>query len=296
MFQGLLIIFCFLIIGYAMKLAKKDYSEQLMHFCINIAFPALIIHKLYPLKLSVADLLIVPIAVLSIFIGFLFGFLFSSILKTKRETTAVIIMASGLGNTSFVGFPFVEALFGSNSLGYALIFDQFGSFLTLSLAGSMIAAWGAQKTSSTGKLIKSFILFPPFLAIMVAIFLKIFVLPEFFLSGVEKLSAVLLPIVTIAVGMKIDIRHIKQTMTSTSMILVSKMLMVPLFIYILLLPFGVLDKEPFRVALIESAMPPMVMVVVFASRYGLDKELAVSAVALGIFISFATMPILYFMI
>ncbi len=291
MFEGVFLIFCFLAIGFAMKLAKKDYSDVLIHFCILVAFPALIIQKLYPMKIAISDLSVVGIAIFSIVFGFFVGFLLSRFLKLERASAAVVIMACGLGNTSFVGFPFVEALYGAHALGYALLFDQFGSFLFLSIFGSMIAAWGAGRDSSPKKLIKSVLTFPPFIAILAALALKSFELPSFFMLGMDKLSATLLPLVTIAVGMKIDIRHIGENLKNTTAVLAVKMGVVPLAVLFILPPFGVASK----VALIETAMPPMVMVAVFAMRYGLNEKLAVSAVALGVFASFAVIPLFYYL-
>jgi predicted permease len=295
MFEGVFLIFCFLMIGFAMKLAKKDYSDVLIHFCIIVAFPALIIQKLHPLSIESGSFAVIGVAVSSIFFGFLLGLVLSRFLRLERRTAAVVILACGLGNTSFVGFPFVEALLGSQALGYALLFDQFGSFLVLTIFGSMIAAWGAGKDSSPKKLAKSVFLFPPFIAILAALALKPFVLPPFFISGCEKLSVTLLPLVSIAVGMKIDLRHIGENIKNTTLILGVKMLAVPfavLFVLHFLTP-GI--DSAFKVALIESAMPPMVMVAVFAMRYSLDEKLAVSAVALGVFASFAVIPLFYYL-
>ncbi len=291
MFEGLFLIFCFLAIGFGMKLAKKDYSNVLIQFCILVAFPALILEKLYPLKLHFSDLSVIGIAIFSILFGFFVGFLLSRFLKLDKKSAAVVILACGLGNTSFVGFPFVEALYGEGAIAYALLFDQFGSFLFLSVFGSLIAAWGAGRESSFKKLAISVFLFLPFVAILVSLALKTFELPSFVMFGADKLAATLLPLVTIAVGMKIDIRHIKENIKQTMAILAVKMGVVPLAVLAILPSIGIGAK----VSLIEAAMPPMVMVAVFAHRYGLNEKLAVSAVALGVFGSFAVVPLFYYL-
>ncbi len=278
-------------VGFVMKLAKKDYSDVLIQFCILVAFPALILQKLYPLKLHISDISVIAIAAFSIVFGFVAGFLLSRFLKLDKKSAAVVIMACGLGNTSFVGFPFVEALYGEDAIAYALLFDQFGSFLFLSIAGSLIAAWGAGRDSSIRKLASSVFFFPPFIAILVSLFLKFFELPSFILLGADKLAGVLLPLVTIAVGMKIDVRHIKENIKETTAILVVKMGVVPLAVLAVLPQIGVAAK----VSLIEAAMPPMVMVAVFAAKYGLNERLAVSAVALGVFASFGSVLLFYYL-
>lgn len=278
-------------VGFVMKLAKKDYSDVLIQFCILVAFPALILQKLYPLQLHMSDLSVIAIAIYSIFFGFIAGFVLSRFLHLEKKSASVVILACGLGNTSFVGFPFVEALYGEDAIGYALLFDQFGSFLVLSIFGSLVAAWGAGRDSSIKKLATNIFLFPPFVAIIVSLFLKFFELPTIVLSGVDKLADVLLPVATIAVGMKIDIRHIKENINQTTAILIVKMGVVPLAVLAVLPSIGVAAK----VSLIEAAMPPMVMVAVFATKYGLNERLAVSAIAVGIFASFVSIPLFYYL-
>lgn len=295
MFEGVFLIFCFLLIGFAMKSAKRDYSDVLIRFCVTVAFPALIIEKIYYLKIEPESFMVAFIAACSIFLGFLFGFLLARALRFDRPTSAVAIMACGLGNTSFVGFPFIEALYGADAISYGLFFDQFGSFLFLTIFGSMVAAWGQGRDSSPRKLIKSVFMFPPFLAILAAFAMKPFVLPGVFLAGCEKLSAVLLPLVTIAVGMKIDLRHIRSCIQNTSAILFLKMVALPLVVLFALKVGGIEMSTAMKVAIIESAMPPMVMVAVFAARYSLNEKLAVSAVALGVFASFAVIPLFYYL-
>ena len=100
---------------------------------------------------------------------------------------------------------------------------------------------------------------------------------------------------SIAVGMKIDLRHISANIKNTSFILGIKMLAVPFIVLCVLHFFTPELGAAFKVALIESAMPPMVMVAVFAMRYSLDEKLAVSAVALGVFASFAVIPLFYYL-
>lgn len=45
-----------------------------------------------------------------------------------------------LGNTGFVGIPLVEALLGKEAVAYAILYDQFGTFIALNTLGSFIAA------------------------------------------------------------------------------------------------------------------------------------------------------------
>jgi predicted permease len=43
-----------------------------------------------------------------------------------------LILTAGLGNTSFLGFPIIEALYGQEGMKTAILVDQPGTFVVLS--------------------------------------------------------------------------------------------------------------------------------------------------------------------
>ncbi|PZN12469.1 MAG: transporter, partial [Proteobacteria bacterium] len=53
----------------------------------------------------------------------------------SSATIGALIIATGLGNTSFVGFPVLEALLGPPGVQVGLLVDQLGSFCALSTLG-----------------------------------------------------------------------------------------------------------------------------------------------------------------
>lgn len=66
-----------------------------------------------------------------------------------------------------------------------------------------------------------------------------------------------------------------------------------LFLFVILMIGGFDDL--FHIALIEVAMPPVVSAGVIVIKAGLNAELAISAIAFGILLSFISVPIwLYF--
>jgi predicted permease len=44
----------------------------------------------------------------------------------------LLILTAGLGNTSFLGFPIIEALYGQEGMKTAILVDQPGTFVVLS--------------------------------------------------------------------------------------------------------------------------------------------------------------------
>jgi len=60
--------------------------------------------------------------------------------------------------------------------------------------------------------------------------------------------------------------------------------------------FADLKAEWVRVTFLETAMPPMTMAVVFGIRGGLNRELLINALALGILFSFVSIGLWNFVI
>jgi malate permease and related proteins len=58
----------------------------------------------------------------------------------RRRHDGDLLLVVPLGNTSFLGFPAVEALLGTDHLPAAVIYDQLGSFLALATYGGYVAS------------------------------------------------------------------------------------------------------------------------------------------------------------
>ena len=69
-----------------------------------------------------------------------------------------------------------------------------------------------------------------------------------------------------------------------------KMILVPLIMLGILYPFFDFSATWMRVTFIEIAMPPMTMGTVLAIRGGLNKDLAINTLGLGILFSFIVIP------
>jgi len=278
-------IFLIFLSGYLFKVLKADYSKALIDVVIFISFPALIIDKIYHLKYTPLIWQVFGIGLLTMLIGMSLGFLTSKLFKFDRKTTASFLLVTTLGNTSFLGFPMVVSMFGESNLIWAIFFDEI-TFFGLVIFGSMFVAYGSEKEINIQKMVIDIIKFPPFIALIIALFLRNFSLNIDFL---KPLGDSLIFLVMLAVGMKFSFLDVKKNLKLASLVLLIKMFLVPLSIYLFINSFLTLSPAT-EVALIESAMPPMVMASVLAIEARLREDLAVSAVGVGILISFIIIP------
>jgi predicted permease len=276
-----------LIIGYLFKTFKLDYSKELIDIVIYISFPALVISKVSKISYDSKMFTVIFLAIIAMSIGAIVSFLLAKLFKFDIKTTASFVLVSTLGNTSFIGFPFVSEYFGNDNLIWAIFYDQLGSFLALIIFGSIVVAYGSGSKVDTKEIIKKIFRFPPFIALWIGIIFNIFDVEIKFL---EFIGNSLLFLVLLAVGMKFSFLDLKKNLNLSFLALFIKMLLTPFLIYLIIINFYEVSL-PFKIAMIESAMPPMVMASVLAIEYRLREDLAVSAVGLGMIISFITIPI-----
>jgi predicted permease len=285
-------IFLIFLSGYLFKVLKADYSKALIDVVIYISFPALIIYKIYHLEYSPQIWQVFGIGLLTMLIGMSLGFLASKLFRFDRKTTASFLLVTTLGNTSFLGFPMIVSMFGENNLIWAIFFDQI-TFFGLVIFGSLFVAYGSEKEINIQKMAIDIIKFPPFIALLFALFLRNF---DFNIDFIKPIGDSLIFLVTLAVGMKFSFLDVKKNLKLASLGLIIKMFLVPFSIYLFITIFLNIHTPSLQVALIESAMPPMVMASVLAIEARLREDLAISAVGVGILLSFIVIPLYKFLI
>jgi predicted permease len=296
MIENLFSVVLFFSIGYiSRKLSVFDErsSDVLIKFIIYIAFPALVVYNVYYLDLNLSFLWILLTGWGVILFSIAISFGADKLLKLKKPALASFVMMSSFGNTSFLGFPFQMALLGEEGLRYAVVFDQLASFLPVSVLSPFILAYGKEKKGFDID-IKKIITFPPFIAVLLSFLLKNFYIPDFVLASLKTLGMTVIPVALFAVGINLRFSKVKERLRDISSVIFIKMIFVPLFLLFLLFVTGVNIDTQWKSTIIEISMPPMVLASIFVIGAGLDRELAVSSVGVGIIISFITVPFIFY--
>ncbi|WP_029523280.1 AEC family transporter [Persephonella sp. KM09-Lau-8] len=277
------------------RLFDENASQILIKFIIYISFPALVIYNVYFLKFQWSFLWVLLSGWGVILFSILVSFFIGKALKLNKPTLASFIMMATFGNTSFLGFPYQMAFLGEEGLRYAVVFDQFSSFLPVSLISPFILTYGQDKGNFSVD-IKRIITFPPFVAIIFAFFIKNFYIPDFVLDSLKMIGMTVIPLALFSVGINLKFSSVKERIRDISAVIFIKMIFVPVLFVLLLHIIGVEINIQWQSAVIEIAMPPMVLASIFVIGAGLDKDLAVSAVGVGILASFITVPFVFYLL
>ena len=291
MLDPVLPIAIYLLFGYLFKIIFQDNSKQLVDFIIYFSLPAIVFSKIYPLELDTKILWLILMFMAIIFFNLFLSYTIGKIMRLSRVTLATFMIMATFGNTSFIGFSYIDAFYGQDYIVYGVIYDIFGSFLLLVSVGMIIITWGSGRKNSILNISKSIFLFPPMIIFFITIFAKNFEVPKFIIYTSQNLGSTLVPIAMIAIGMKLELKHIFSRLHIVTVAVVLKMLIVPIIILFTFKYFYGVDETWVKVTLIEVAMPPMTMAAVLAIKGGLDEKIAINSLVLGVIVSLFTITL-----
>ena len=291
MLDPVLPIAIYLLFGYLFKIIFQDNSKQLVDFIIYFSLPAIVFSKIYPLELDTKILWLILMFMAIIFFNLFLSYSVGKIMRLNRVTLATFMIMATFGNTSFIGFSYIDAFYGQDYIVYGVIYDIFGSFLLLVSVGMIIITWGSGRKNSVLNISKSIFLFPPMIMFIITIFAKNFEIPKFLIYTSTNLGATLVPIAMIAIGMKLELKHIFTKLHIVTVAVVLKMLIIPIIVLFVFKYFYGIDETWVKVTIIEVAMPPMTMAAVLAIKGGLDEKIAINSLVLGVIVSLFTITL-----
>jgi len=281
-----------LLAGVGLKKTGRFHSATpnvLNSFIIHISLPALTIRHIH--SMAIDSSLFMTAAMPWLLFGFawlIFG-LAGKAFGIDRDTTGALVLLGGLGNTSFVGLPMIEAYFGKEQLGIGLIADQLGSFMTLSTLGIFAATCYSSGRVTPRQMIRKVLMFPPFQALIVAFIAKPLFFPDWMLTVLEKLGSTLTPLALFSVGFQLHFGEIRELVKPLSAGLCYKLLLGPALVYLLYSVIVGATGTVLQVTIFEAAMGPMITAGIIAIDHHLKPQLVGLLIGAGIPLSFVTL-------
>jgi malate permease and related proteins len=207
-----------------------------------------------------------------------------------RVTTGTLLLVVPLANTSFLGFPAVEALLGADHLPPAVIYDQLGSFLALATYGAFVASRYGSGVRPRGTVVaRRIVTFPPFVALVLALAARPVGIPGPLHEVAAQLGATVTPLAMLAVGLRLRLDRCGWRPGVMVGALGLRLLLAPALVFAVALLAGAAGPV-WAASILETAMPPMVVAGVLAAQADLDASLASRLVGIGVLASMATLP------
>lgn len=281
-------------LGYAVRRGTNlphDSYKAINAWVLYIAIPALSLRYISAIDWS-AEMILPLVCPLITWCGaWLYVSVYARRKKLDSQTRVALLVACGMGNTAFLGFPLVTAFYGAEWLSIAAICD-FGTFIvfcTLAVTVVLNSAGGGQKVKIS-VLVKRMFTFPAFIAAVLAVILPRFIdlspLYPFFDLFVVTVS----PLSLFSIGMQLQFRDCGESLGHVATGLFYKLLISPIIVLALALAIGAKGQVA-QVSVIEAAMAPHITASLLASQFDQNPRLCGLMVGIGILCALATTPL-----
>lgn len=270
--------------------APSDFAKSLNFFVIYVSLPATVLMQVPKIQFdfSALGVILMPWLLLPIVIVIV-------ILMTRNhppQTRAALLLVMPLGNTSFVGIPIVHTLLGEEAIPYVLMYDQFGTFLILSLYGAAVIARYETGVFHKRLILKKLLFFPPFIFLVFALLFG--EIPLGIQPYLQLLSSTLVPLALVSVGYSMKFGgEVDYGLFTQSLVL--KLLIMPLIAFGVLFAVGT-EPLALKTAVLESGMPSMITAGALAIAAGFAPALSAALVGYGIIIALITLPIIAYLL
>ena len=266
-------------------------STWVNRYLFYLVLPALALYHIPTMELSWSRLTPISAAWVTFLLSWLIFATLGKVFLWDRTLIGCLILVSGLANTSFLGFPIIEYLYGSDALATALLIDQAGSFLILSSLGIVVASIYGSASRKPKLILWKIISFPPFFMLLASLALNVLQLPmnESVLPLLKTIGDSMAPMALIAIGLRLNIGVAPLKSRFFWYGLSYRLLIAPACIYVVYAFFLEPSSLEFKVTILESAMAPMITASLIAIEYNLKPQLASQLAGIGIPISFLTL-------
>lgn len=275
-----------LVIGLLLQRTKRfpeNAASTLNLYVIYVALPALILVEIPKLSFDYDALIPVAAAWIIMALSAVLTLCTARLMNWSRAITGALMLLIPLGNTGFVGIPLIEAHLGSNAVPYAILYDQLGTFVALNTYGVIVACFYSAGSVSARNILRSILIFPPFVALLIAFAASVFVYPEWLAAALARIASTLVPVVMVAVGLQWRLALTADYLSPLIVGLLYILLVTPLIACLGLWLLNI-DGMVAQVVILEAAMPAMISAGVLAISHNLAPRFTASLVGYSLLI------------
>lgn len=271
----------------------KDSAQVLNMFALYVSLPALILLKAPQIVFSREVLVAAVMPWAALLFSAALVLLAARVWRWDRSILGVLLLVVPLGNTSFLGVPMIQAFFGAAGLPYLIIYDQLGTMMIMGTYGSLILAlYGKESSLELSAVVRKMLLFPPTVALAAGLVIRSWHYPDQLVHALQNVAGTLVPVVMTAIGFQLRLRLPRKVIAPLGFGLSLKLLICPLVALLVARLLG-LRGLAVDVSVMEAAMPSMVTAGALAVVAGMEADLAVAMVGIGIVLSFGTLPAMF---
>jgi len=235
-------------------------------------------------------------------IQMLIGFSSSRILKLSERKQVIHIIHTFKGNTIFIGFPLLDALFpGGEGLLYAALYN-FASNIIMWTIGVMFLD-KTKRSSPLKNLSKLININTISLLIGLSLLIAGVKMPDLVTGSIGRLGSATSPLAMIFIGLKFSTIKIRDIVTDKSVWVYSfnKLIFIPIiagaFVFMMrMIPFFNISDTASMCVLMQASTPGFAMMMIIAKIYNADTDTAAKNFFLSTLLSIFSLPAMYFIL
>jgi len=273
-------------------LAAEQVRLVLTTFVYYLLLPAMVLDVLWTADIGLQSFHYTILGVGCIVFAMLCIWMVGTLFKFEDKRLGAMILAAAFPNVTYLGLPVLEQTFGSWARSVVIQMDLFATSPFLFTIGIMVVRHYGEDTTEKPKSALSFLNAPPFWAAAIAVILNLngLVAPVWLAGVLQKLSAAVVPLMLFSLGLALNWKAvIGRNIPYVMPVILIKMLLMPFFA-IILASYLPMEGKYKAAAVLDMAMPSMVLGVVFCDRYRLDSALYAMTVTVTTALSLITLP------
>jgi len=294
----LIVLFGIIAIGYFVT--KRGWmnpkvNPKISELIIKLTLPALIFGSVFAEETTFSQKEVMNIlrwGFALYFVLFILSFLTIYLIKPNKEDSGIYQILLIYANTGFIGYPLFGALFGAEAIFYMAVmhlpYNIF--FFTIGVYIIRKSMNADKKEENVWKSIFS----PGTIASLLAILFFAFnlTLPQPMIDMVITVGSATTPLALLIIGSSLTVVPFDALFKNRKLYFFTfiKLILLPLFVSLLIMPFPINDMIRIMIIL-STALPSGSLVVMMASQYGDNTELASSAVFLTTVLLVLTTPL-----
>ena len=257
--------------------------------------PAMVLEVLWTADIGWQSLQYSVFGMICMVFGVILSWLIGRLFKFEAKRMGAMILAAAFPNVTYLGLPVLEQTFGHWARSVVIQLDLFAAAPLVLSIGIMIAKHYGEDDGLPIKSPLSFLNTPPFWAAALAVVLNLngIVAPTWLEGILQKLSASSVPLMLFSMGLALSWSALKwRNLPYVLPVVLVRMAIVPLFALVLVKHLTI-DLQHQAAAVMDIAMPSMLLGLVFCDRYRLDSALYAMMVTVTTALSLVTLPFWY---
>lgn len=283
----------FLLIGLgalARRIGLLKYEDRvaLNNIIIFISLPALIFTAARRAPFTPSLLAVSATAIGISLAAVAIGYGLAKSLRLKGPTFGAFMLASGVGNTGYLGYPLTQALFGRGQLVKAVFYDIFGTVFVLFTIGIYFAAkYGREKDKAWRQALT--FAGPNLIALALGFATFGVKLPVPLDLAITSLAESTVAIIMLSIGVSLSAAP-GRALPAIGAVTLLKLIIMPA-LAILVGQALALPPIARSITLLQASMPIALMSFVVGDKYDLDRDFLSGAILISTVLSLITIPL-----